>query len=129
MDHRIVLPDGTIKYLHVIAHPAFNAAGDLVEYVGTVMDVTEHKRAEEVLQRSENRFRAMVEKSAEGILLLLPNKDIIYASPSVERVLGYTPEELTVQSLIDHSIRTIGNTRQTPGRSCCKILTTYRQAR
>ena len=64
------------------------------------MDVTEHKRAEEVLQRSKNRFRAMVEKSAEGILLLLPNKDIIYASPSVERVLGYTPEELTVQSLI-----------------------------
>ena len=100
VDHRTVLPDGTIKYLHSIGHPAFNAAGDLVEIVGTVMDVTEHKRAEEVLQRSKNRFRAMVEKSAEGILLLLPNKDIIYASPSVERVLGYTPDELTVQSLI-----------------------------
>ena len=102
VDHRTVLPDGTIKYLHSIGHPAFNAAGDLVEIVGTVMDVTEHKRAEEVLQRSKNRFRAMVEKSAEGILLLLPNKDIIYASPSVERVLGYTPDELTVQSLIVH---------------------------
>jgi PAS domain S-box-containing protein len=100
--HRIVLPDGTIKYVHVIAHPAFNASGDLVEYVGTVMDVTERRHAAEVLQRRENRFRAMVEKSAEGILLLRPDKDIIYASPAVERVLGYTPEELTVQSLIDH---------------------------
>ena len=62
--HRIVLPDGTIKYVHVIAHPAFNASGDLVEYVGTVMDVTEHKRVAEVLLKSKNRFKAMVEKSA-----------------------------------------------------------------
>ena len=102
VDYRNVLPDGTIKFLRSVGHPVFTAAGDLVEYIGTTMDVTEHKRAAEVLQRSENRFRAMVEKSAEGILLLLPNRDIIYASPSVERVLGYTPEELTVQSLIDH---------------------------
>src|SRR6267143_380176 len=101
-DHRIVLPDGTIKYVHVIAHPAFNASGNPVEYVGTVMDVTERKQAQEVLQKNENRFRAMVEKSAEGILLLLPNMEIIYASASVERVLGYTPEELTVQALTDH---------------------------
>ncbi len=97
-DHRIVLPDGTIKYVHVIAHPAFNASGNPVEYVGTVMDVTERKQAQEVLRKNENRFRAMVEKSAEGILLLLPNMEIIYASASVERVLGYTPEELTVQA-------------------------------
>ena len=101
MDWRMVLPNGTMKYIRSVGHPVFNAAGDLVEYVGTVMDVTEDKRAAEALQRSQNRFRAMVEKSAEGILLLLPNKDIIYASPSVERVLGYTPEELSLQLLID----------------------------
>jgi PAS domain S-box-containing protein len=100
--HRIVLPDGTIKHVHIIAHPAFNASGDLVEYVGTVMDVTERTQAAEVLQRSQNRFRAMVEKNAEGILLILPDKGIIYASPAVERVLGYASDELTIQSLIQH---------------------------
>ena len=63
--------------MHVIAHPAFNASGDLVEYVGTVMDVTERTQAAEALQRSQNRFRAMVEKNAEGILLILPDKGII----------------------------------------------------
>ena len=103
VDYRAILPDGTIKYLHSVGHPVFNAAGDLVEYIGTTMDVTEQKRAAEVLQRSESRFRAMVEKSAEGILLLRPNKDILYASSSVEHVLGYTPEELTVQTLTDHA--------------------------
>jgi PAS domain S-box-containing protein len=98
-NHRIVLPDGTIKYVHVISHPGFNASGDLVEYVATVMDVTEREQAAEALQRSKNRFRAMVEKSAEGIVLMLPDKGNIYASPSVERVLGYTPEELAGQSV------------------------------
>jgi PAS domain S-box-containing protein len=61
----------------------------------------------EVLLKSKNRFKAMVEKSAEGILLMLPEKGIVYASPSVERVLGYTPEELagqSVQSLTDRLV-------------------------
>jgi len=58
------------------------------------MDVTERERAAEVLQRSKNRFRAMVEKSAEAIVLTLPDKGVVYASPSIERVLGYTPEEI-----------------------------------
>jgi PAS domain S-box-containing protein len=102
LDFRSVLPNGTMKYIHSVGHPVFNASGDLVELVGTVIDVTEHKRAAEVLQRSENRFRAMVEKNAEGILLILSDKGIIYASPAVERVLGYTSEELTMQSLIEH---------------------------
>src|SRR6202171_5890836 len=102
VDFRTVLPNGTMKYIHSVGHPAFNASGDLVDYVGTVMDVTEHKQAAEVLQRSKNRFRAMVEKNAEGILLILPDEGIIYASPAVERVLGYTSEELTMQSLIEH---------------------------
>lgn len=46
-DHRLLLRDGTIKYLHVIGHPVLNESGDLVEYVGTTMDVTERRRAEE----------------------------------------------------------------------------------
>jgi len=94
LEYRVVRPDGSIRHCHHVAHPVFAASGELVEYVGTIMDVTERKRAAEVLQRSKNRFRAMVEKSAEGIVLMLPDKGIVYASPSVERVLGYTPEEL-----------------------------------
>jgi PAS domain S-box-containing protein len=50
MDWRIVLPDGAIKYIHAEGHPVFNSSGDLVESVGTVMDVTERKRAEEERQ-------------------------------------------------------------------------------
>src|SRR6202166_3534858 len=51
------------------------------------------------LRQGQKRFRAMVEKSAEGIVLGTPEKGVIYASPSVERVLGYTPDEFAGRSL------------------------------
>src|ERR1700746_2566213 len=53
IDYRIVLPDGEIRDIHVIGHPVFGVSGDLVEFVGTVMDITERKRAEEKLRQSE----------------------------------------------------------------------------
>ena len=56
LDYRVVLPDGTIKFIHAIGHPVFNAAGDLVEYIGTSMDVTERKRADEVLEDLAGRL-------------------------------------------------------------------------
>ena len=53
LDCRIVLPDGAMKYIHAIGHPVFNASGDLVEAVGTVMDVTERKQAEDALYHAQ----------------------------------------------------------------------------
>ncbi|HXK24940.1 MAG TPA: PAS domain S-box protein, partial [Myxococcota bacterium] len=46
-DYRIVQPDGTIKHVHAIGHPVLGETGELIEYVGTVADVTERKHAEE----------------------------------------------------------------------------------
>ena len=48
-----MLPGGTIKHVHAIRHPVLNDAGELVEIVGTMVDMTERKRAEETLRRSE----------------------------------------------------------------------------
>jgi PAS domain S-box-containing protein len=47
LDHRIVLPDGTVKYTHTVGHPILNASGDVEQFVCTMMDVTERKQAEE----------------------------------------------------------------------------------
>jgi C4-dicarboxylate-specific signal transduction histidine kinase len=69
-DYRIVLPGGTIKHIHAVAHPMFNGSGGLVEYIGTVMDVTEHRRAEEELRQAQadlahvNRVTTMGELTA-----------------------------------------------------------------
>src|SRR5438445_1207729 len=52
-DYRVVLTDGTIKHIHGIGHPVLDETGNIIEYVGTDVDVTERKRAEEALQRRE----------------------------------------------------------------------------
>jgi PAS domain S-box-containing protein len=54
---RVVLPDGTTKCIHEIAHPVYDAAGEIVEFVGTDMDITERKRAETEIRESERRYR------------------------------------------------------------------------
>src|ERR1700733_5259984 len=51
IEFRIVLPDGTIKHLHSIAHPVRDESGEIIEVVGTVRDVTERKHAEEERDR------------------------------------------------------------------------------
>ncbi len=50
-DYRIVLPDGTIRHQLSLGRPVLNAAGDLVEFVGTAVDITERKRAEDERER------------------------------------------------------------------------------
>jgi PAS domain S-box-containing protein len=51
LEYRIVHPGGEIRDIHVIGHPVLSTSGDLVEFVGTVIDVTERKRAEEERER------------------------------------------------------------------------------
>src|SRR6267143_1071219 len=62
-DFRIVLPDGTIKHLHSIARPVMDESGEITEVVGTVMDVTERKRAE-ALRDGESRILEMIARDA-----------------------------------------------------------------
>jgi PAS domain S-box-containing protein len=50
-DCRIVHPGGNIRDIHTTGHPMFNASGDLCEFVGTVVDITERKQAEEERER------------------------------------------------------------------------------
>jgi PAS domain S-box-containing protein len=51
LDYRIVHPGGEIRDIHVVGHPVLSQSGDLVEFVGTVIDITERKRAEEERER------------------------------------------------------------------------------
>lgn len=55
-DLRIVRPDGTIRYVHSQAYPLFNEAGELREYVGTIIDMTQRKQAEEALRKAQSEL-------------------------------------------------------------------------
>jgi PAS domain S-box-containing protein len=51
LDYRLIHPGGEVRDIHVIAHPVLGPTGELVEFVGTVMDITERKRAEDERER------------------------------------------------------------------------------
>ncbi len=59
-------------------------------------------RSEETLRRSEERFRMMIEHSSDIITMIDASGMVMYGSPSLERVLGYKPEELIGKSIFDY---------------------------
>ncbi len=63
VEFRILLPSGTVRYIHTVGHPVVNASGDLVEFVGSSIDVTERKRAE-ALREGESRILEMIARDA-----------------------------------------------------------------
>jgi PAS domain S-box-containing protein len=67
MGVRLVRPDGSIRHAHILGHPVLDQAGEVVEFMGVIMDVTERKRAERALRRArervlEARFGAALEE-------------------------------------------------------------------
>jgi C4-dicarboxylate-specific signal transduction histidine kinase len=52
-EYRYVRPDGSLRHLQTLGHPVRDERGELVEYVGTILDITERRQAEEALQRTQ----------------------------------------------------------------------------
>jgi PAS domain S-box-containing protein len=80
-DYRIVHPGGAIRYIHAVGHPVSDESGNLVEFVGTVMDITESKRSEEALRASEQVARGQVEALAQSL-------DVLATAPKPEKFIG-----------------------------------------
>jgi PAS domain S-box-containing protein len=60
LEYRLLLPGGSMKYVHSIGQCSVSQSGD-IEYIGAVMDITDHKRAEQALHRSEKELRDLIE--------------------------------------------------------------------
>ena len=92
ISYRIVLPDGIIKHLEAIGRPAFSASGELVEIVTTQIDVTERKRAEDLLRRSEAHLAEAQRLSHTGASAF-NDLTILYWSEEMYRIWGFDPAQ------------------------------------
>jgi PAS domain S-box-containing protein len=93
VDYRIVHPGGAVKDIHSIGHPVFSPSGDLIEFTGTVIDVTERKRAEEELRRSEMELRQLLDFTPQLVSVFGSNRERLYANRVVLDYLGIGLDE------------------------------------
>jgi PAS domain S-box-containing protein len=101
IDYRLLLLDGAAKYIHVVGHPVVNASGDVIELVGTAMDVTEQHESRAALQAAfeqikaeETELRRMTDAIASYIYVLRPDGTALYANQTVLDYTGLTLEDV-----------------------------------
>ena len=88
-EYRIVLPDGSIRHIHDIAHGVADAAGKVVERFGVACDITERRQAQQALRQSEERFRQIAETIDEVFWTADPQiTKMFYVSPAYKRIWG-----------------------------------------
>ena len=103
-DFRIVLPDGTIKYLHSVAHPVRDGSGETAEIIGTVMDVTEHELLTQELRRREAYLAEAQRLSHTGSFGWKPDTGEIIWSDETYRIFEY---DRSVKPTIDSVVQRV----------------------
>jgi PAS domain S-box-containing protein len=105
-DFPIVLLDRTVKYIHATGHPILNKSGDLIEFFGTTVDVTEQHEARAALQAAfeqikaeETELRRMTDAIASYIYVFRPDGTALYANQAVLDYTGLTLEEVQREDL------------------------------
>ena len=98
LDKRFIRKDGTVIWTN-LSVGCVRKPDRSVEYlVALLEDITERKQAKEALSQSEAQYRLLAENMIDVIWTMNPGGQFTYVSPSVERLRGYTPQEVLAQS-------------------------------
>jgi PAS domain S-box-containing protein len=93
-EYRFLTPTGHQHWINGHAVPIRNEAGQVVQYLGNVIDVTAMKNVEELLQEQKRRLDAILETAIDGIVVLDERGIIESANPALQRLFGYSESEL-----------------------------------
>jgi PAS domain S-box-containing protein len=100
-EHRILTPQGVLRWVHARWTAMFSAGGNLTGYIATVEDITEAKQAREALRASEQRFQALTERNRDAVLLIAADGTVLYANPATTRILGYATDAVVGRNVLE----------------------------
>lgn len=96
-----ILRKGEPRWLSGSGRISRDESGKPVRMVGTIVDITDRKRADEALRGSECRYRELVEQIADGIFVADPQGRYLDVNSAGARMLGYTAAEICRMSIAD----------------------------
>lgn len=101
-EYRFRRNTGEYGYIRARGYVIRDASGKAIRSIGASQDITEKRKAEDALQKSELLFRTLVEKGPEVIVMIDAGGQVIYVSPSSEKVLGYQYQDRVGKSALEH---------------------------
>ncbi|MBB6143024.1 formate hydrogenlyase transcriptional activator [Silvibacterium bohemicum] len=101
VEHRLLMPDGTVKYVHVVANAVQDGRGDL-EYIGAVTDITKTRHAELQLRQSEQSLRLTLEVLPGLVWTMLPNGTVDFCNEQILSYCGKTLDQLQDLTCVWH---------------------------
>jgi PAS domain S-box-containing protein len=127
IEYRLKKTDGQYRWMVNTGVPRFLANGDLAGYIGSCIDISDRREAEDALIESESKFRRLVENANDMIYCTSVEGIFTYFSPKIKDILGYDPlevvgkpfsflchpEDLSVAQTFHENILQIGD--NTPG--------------
>src|SRR5467141_3371370 len=116
LEFRIVLPDGTQRWIEARGRAEVDAAGRVIRKVGTSQDITERAEVAAALRHAESQYRELIENAVEGVFRSTPQGRFLMANQSLARMLGYeSPEQLIAERDLtrDHYVRSDERSRIT----------------
>jgi PAS domain S-box-containing protein len=94
LEHRHYNEAGEVQYVEIHGYPVFDAQGDVVQMIEYTLDITAQVQANNALRESEERFRRLVEESADGVVIVDRDGILRFVNPAAAELLGHTIDEL-----------------------------------
>jgi len=100
-EYRIIKADGEIVWVQDRASGIISSTGELLFIDGVLIDLTEKLNQQREIENYNRRFEALVQEASDIITILNHNAEIIFASASAEKLLGYTSQEYLEKKVFD----------------------------
>ena len=102
IDHRLLMPDGRVKYVHERCETLYDLEGHPIRSVGTVQDITERRKADQTIRESEERFSTIFHASPMPILILrVTDGNFVDVNEAFQQLSGYRRDEVVGHSVQD----------------------------